>query len=396
MLGAINTHLSSATPTQRVIVSICLNLPFLFAFIVGLVASLLIDEWRALLNPFFIMIGCVVLSVCSCIQIGMLIRLWPRRRDQREMPASVSLLAALVATALACIAILGGNLTYPTNLVMITVVPIGLLLLGVKAVFQGLALAGVYLLINDYMLSHELIPYAPAYSPQAFATDQYLFIAEMVRTGILYSSVLGYGVVIAILAHQADHQREELTHMVRSDSLTGIANRRHFIARLEQECARQSRTAQPLCLAMIDADHFKKINDRYGHAMGDEVLVVIAERLRSHMRVPEDLPARLGGEEFAILFPDTDLEGAKTVCRRIQQSLAQTPFLSDGEKFHVTLSIGLVEASGVEGSGVEGWGYAADELLSMADDKLYQAKALGRDTVVSTKVTSDERFAPTA
>ena len=208
----------------------------------------------------------------------------------------------------------------------------------------------------------------------------------MIRTGILYSSVMGYGVIIAILANQADHQRDELTQLVRSDSLTGIANRRHFIARLEQECTRQSRTGQPLCLAMLDADHFKKINDRYGHAMGDEVLMVIAELLRSHMRVPEDLPARLGGEEFAILFNDTDLEGAKAVCRRIQESLAQTPFLSDGELFHVTLSIGLVE----------GWGIAADELLSMADDNLYKAKALGRDTVVSTKVVGDERFTPTA
>ena len=391
MLGAINAYLSSATPTQRVIVSICLNLPLLFAFIVGLVASLLIDEWRALLNPSFIMAGFVVLSVCTCVQIGMLVRLWPRRRDLQEIPVSVTLVALLVSTALGCIAILGGNLTYPTNLVMITVVPIGLLLLGLRAVFQGLALGGVFLLVNDYLLYHDLIPYAPAYSPQAFETNQYLFFAEMVRTGILYTSVIGYGVIIAILAHQADHQRDELIHMVRSDSLTGIANRRHFIERLEQECARQSRTEQPLCLAMIDADHFKKINDRYGHAMGDEVLMVIAELLRSHMRVPEDLPARLGGEEFAILFPDTDLEGAKTVCRRIQQSLAQTPFLSDGELFHVTLSIGLVE-----GSGTEGWGIAADELLSMADDNLYKAKALGRDTVVSTKVAGDERFAPTA
>ncbi|MBA52990.1 MAG: hypothetical protein CMK89_00910 [Pseudomonadales bacterium] len=388
MLGAINTYLSSATPTQRVIVSIWLNLPFLFVFIIGLAASLLIEEWRALLNPFYISSGCVILTVCACIQILMLIRLWPRRRELREIPVSVSLLAFLVATALGCVAILGGNLTYPTNLVMITVVPIGLLLLGLKAVFQGAALGALYLLTNDYLLYHDLVPYAPAYSPQAFETDQYLLLAEMVRTGILYTSVIGYGVIIAILANQADYQREGLIHMVRSDSLTGIANRRHFIARLEQECARQSRTDQPLCLAMIDADHFKKINDRYGHAMGDEVLVAIAEILRSHMRVPEDLPARLGGEEFAILFIDTDLEGAKTVCRRIQETLAQTPFLSDGEVFHVTLSIGLVEARGNEG-----WGVAADELLSMADDKLYQAKALGRDTVVSTKVAGDEKFA---
>lgn len=174
-------------------------------------------------------------------------------------------------------------------------------------------------------------------------------------------------------------------HMVRSDSLTGIANRRHFISRLEQECVRQSRTDQPLCLAMIDADHFKKINDRYGHAMGDEVLMVIADILRSHMRVPEDLPARLGGEEFAILFNDTDLDGAKTVCRRIQESLVQTPFSSDGELFHVTLSVGLVE----------GWRVAADDLLSLADDNLYKAKALGRDTVVSTKVDGDEEVAST-
>lgn len=389
MLSTIHSHLNSATPAQRVIVSIYLNLPLLLAVFTGLAAGLLIEDWRRLLNPFYMQLGFGVISVCALIQLAVLAYLWPRRKALGEAPLSTALLVVSVATYLAWVAILGGNLTYPTNLVIITVVPIGLLLLGTKVVLQGLAVAGIYLLINDYLLYRDLIPYAPAYSPAAFANNQYQLIAEIIRSGILYTSILGYALIIAVLAHHADQQRDELLLLVRSDSLTGISNRRHFISRLDQECSRQLRTQQGLCLAMIDADHFKQINDRYGHAMGDEVLIVIARLLGSHMRVPEDLPARLGGEEFAILFIDTDLEGAKTVCQRIQETLGQTPFVYQGQSFFVTLSIGLVEGHHLQ----------ADQLLLHADANLYKAKASGRDALVSSRVygeDSEAELPPTA
>ncbi len=125
---------------------------------------------------------------------------------------------------------------------------------------------------------------------------------------------------------------------------------------------------------MIDADHFKRINDTYGHLMGDTVLQGIAGLLSRHMRVPADLPARIGGEEFAILLPETDLDGALKVCQRVERSLQTLPFFCSGKSFTITLSMGVVESRDL----------LAENLVHYADANLYQAKAQGRDTIVAT------------
>lgn len=380
MLSSIRSFLSRATPAQRVVLGIFLNVPFLFAFMAAQSVGLFVEEWRALLNPKYIILGNYIIGSTVLVQFILLWRLWPARHSEKEIPRTFTLLAFMVGIALTYEAFLWGNLTFPTNMVIIAIVPIGLLILDLKSVAIPIAIAAVAIVLNDILIHAEIIPYAPGYMPEAFESGQHHLIAELFRSGIQYISLVTYGALTWVLFDQYDDQRQKLILTSRLDPLTGIANRRHFMNRLEEECGRQNRTRQPLCLAMIDADHFKQINDSYGHIMGDEVLRGIAAALSEQMRVPEDLPARIGGEEFAILFTDTNLEGAEKVCRRIQDELKQLNFVAAGKRFGITLSIGLVESKDLN----------HEAFMHYADANMYKAKAQGRNTMVSSQETRGE------
>ncbi|GJE63041.1 hypothetical protein LNAOJCKE_0233 [Methylorubrum aminovorans] len=163
----------------------------------------------------------------------------------------------------------------------------------------------------------------------------------------------------------------ELAKLARTDNLTGLANRRHFEEAFEQASRASARTGRPLSLLVIDADHFKNYNDRFGHAIGDAVLRGLADALRLSARRPNDLAARVGGEEFAILLPETDREGALQVAAAIHRATAALTLPSAGiEPGSVSVSIGLAVSSA---------GRAAAELYRRADAALYEAKSGGRN-----------------
>ena len=166
----------------------------------------------------------------------------------------------------------------------------------------------------------------------------------------------------------------ELERLAMTDELTGVPNRRHFLARLESERQRALRYRRQACLAMLDLDHFKKINDRYGHPAGDEVLKHFTEQLRRHMRC-EDMVGRLGGEEFAMLMPETASSGAQSVLDRIRRELAKAPLDSIAPGFRYTFSAGVAELGLTESSECKDW-------IHEADQALYRAKAGGRDRTV--------------
>ena len=171
----------------------------------------------------------------------------------------------------------------------------------------------------------------------------------------------------------------ELAKLARTDNLTGLANRRHFEEAFEQALRASARTGRPLSLLVIDADHFKTYNDRFGHAVGDAVLRGLAEALRLSVRRPSDLAARIGGEEFAILLPETDREGALQTATAIHRATAALTLPSAGiEPGCVTVSIGLAVSSA---------GGAAADLYRRADAALYDAKSGGRN---QTRCAPDE------
>ncbi len=157
------------------------------------------------------------------------------------------------------------------------------------------------------------------------------------------------------------------------DSLTGLANRRLCSAALEKELARAERFGEPLTLVLADIDDFKRINDRWGHPTGDDVLKTFADRLRESVR-EIDLAGRWGGEEFALLLPGTDLEGGRQLAERIRGQLGvQELRAPDGEPILISASFGVASFPAAANK---------NELVSAADLALYEAKRTGKDQVV--------------
>mgnify|MGYP001055048215 CR=1 FL=1 len=186
-------------------------------------------------------------------------------------------------------------------------------------------------------------------------------------------------VVAALLLARESRLRsaaqDELEKQARTDFLTGLANRRQFDESLEREWRRAARTGADLSIILFDADHFKQLNDRHGHGVGDEVLKLIANALDRCARRPGDLPARIGGEEFAMLLADTGAEGAHYVAQRVRFALRETSSLVGHTLPTVTLSAGIAATTGQSAG-------SASALLAAADAALYRAKEDGRDRVL--------------
>ncbi|MDF1537175.1 MAG: diguanylate cyclase [bacterium] len=163
-----------------------------------------------------------------------------------------------------------------------------------------------------------------------------------------------------------------LEEMAITDGLTGIPNYRFFIEKLDEEVKRSRRYKTPFSLIILDLDNFKEINDNYGHRHGDYVLREVAARLQQGLR-ETDLLARYGGDEFAMLLTQTDLEGGKNVADQVLERLS-VPITTDGFEHHILASIGLVyHDSRKEISG--------DDLIVAADNALYTAKEMGGDQI---------------
>jgi diguanylate cyclase (GGDEF)-like protein len=186
--------------------------------------------------------------------------------------------------------------------------------------------------------------------------------------------------VVAISRDMTEHKdlEQKLAALATLDGLTGIANRRHFDEHLEREWARARRDGTALALLLIDVDHFKKYNDRYGHQAGDACLKRVAQTLAVQTRRAADIAARYGGEEFVLLLPDTDRAGCELIGRKIRSSLADLGI--DHElnlpSRKVTVSIGGATATWQNAKA------SSSSLIEAADRALYSAKDEGRDRLV--------------
>ena len=179
--------------------------------------------------------------------------------------------------------------------------------------------------------------------------------------------MLTYSDVTDIVRHS-----EEMEKLATTDGMTGIYNRRHFLALADHEWDRAWRYGRPLSFLMIDIDFFKSINDRFGHQVGDEIIVHLAEMARTCKR-NTDVLARIGGEEFALLLPETDAHQAMTLAERLRAEVANHPLTVNSAEVPATVSIGIAAADRTM-TGIA-------DLMRAADHALYEAKRTGRNRV---------------
>jgi diguanylate cyclase len=172
--------------------------------------------------------------------------------------------------------------------------------------------------------------------------------------------------------HELEVKLEQMSELIREDQLTGSLNRRGLDDVLEREIARAERRESPLCIAMLDLDDFKRLNDTYGHTAGDEALVHLVRVIKDTLRTM-DVIARFGGEEFLIVLPDTTLEDASQTITRVQRELTKRIFMHNHERLLITFSAGIA---------LRGPDEDQSAIIKRADDALYQAKRAGKNRVV--------------
>jgi diguanylate cyclase (GGDEF)-like protein/putative nucleotidyltransferase with HDIG domain len=291
----------------------------------------------------------VLVCVTACITGVFLV--WAAER----LPASDLWLGMVLAfgTVLITLAVVfNHSISSPYSLIYVWVGFDGFFFLGRRAAFANLAWVGL-----NYALALILIPVHGQ--------------AEVGRWVVLIGTVGVIGYLADILRSRSEVLIDRLSEAARTDSLTGLLNRRGFEERLEDELRRASRTGGPVSLVVGDLDHFKLVNDRFGHHVGDEALrkfsALVLESKRSI-----DGAGRIGGEEFALVLPDTDAAGAHVLAERLRRHVRDALV-----EYGLPLSVSLGVAS------YPRHGQTSDELLRRADQAMYLAKRLGRDRSIS-------------
>ena len=208
-----------------------------------------------------------------------------------------------------------------------------------------------------------------------------VFIAEMAAILLDYNGAPSMLVALNDIS-QRKEMEAELFRQASTDSLTGISNRGYFQNQAEQEVRRARRFARDMTAMMIDIDHFKPINDTYGHAAGDSVIQGVVKRALESLRQSDSI-GRIGGEEFAVVLPETSLAAAYDVADRLRAHIEEKPIIAGSAAIACTVSIGIAQLSAQDG-GIE-------DLLHRADTALYAAKNKGRNRVEMAAITPLEK-----
>lgn len=194
--------------------------------------------------------------------------------------------------------------------------------------------------------------------------------------------------LITAVAKLREHN-SQLSAQVRTDHLTGLYNHRHFMETLEAEIERTARSGQPVALILLDLDHFKQVNDQWGHEVGNQALRLTADLMAGAMR-RVDAVCRYGGEEFAIISPGTTLTGAIQAAERLRRTIESTPLPVEEQSLTLTASLGLTVHERYRSA-------TPEQLIAEADGFLYEAKRTGRNRLChpqpaeTVQVSADER-----
>lgn len=268
-----------------------------------------------------------------------------------------------------------GTASFCAGLVLLGAPVFGFILLDRKAVWGATITALLVLVGLSYVTAYGLLPYAPV---MVTPTDQ---ASNLFWMNSVFFFAAPFFIVIILMADQMlkwwRKREDKIRHMSRTDALTGIHNRMSILNILDHEVTRAERTKSSLSMVILDLDHFKKVNDVWGHPTGDLVLKTAAKVLKHNIRAIDAL-GRYGGEEFVIVLPGADPEEAQKIIDRCRVKLSEAEIFSDNNTLiKVTASFGLVS---VNGHTVE-----SHTLIKTADEALYLAKHSGRNRI-ETKI----------
>lgn len=261
---------------------------------------------------------------------------------------------------------------FTTGIVLLGAPVFGFIVLDRLAVWLGVGTALALFLGLSIATVQGQLPYAPIMMPPTDAASAQFQLYSM----------LGFAaphfIFILLLADRTLNfwraRENTIRELSRTDTLTGLPNRRSIMELLQREVARTRRHGPPMCVVILDLDHFKKINDSWGHPTGDKVLQEAARVLRESMRQCDTI-GRYGGEEFMMVLPDTTSEGAAALLERCRSALATTVIRAEnGKAFHISASFGVV-------CNQKNMDTDAEALIKMADEALYRAKENGRNRV---------------
>lgn len=327
--------------------------------------------------------GLLSIELPNALLIGTTIMMYAGTRRQVALDVPWRLLAVFAATGMALVVALHRGIdSTPLRIVVMSLMHAGLCLGMAISVGRTLRTAvrrypHLFMMAMSFLVATGLVLRAAAYGTQVAgwlpSVDEQTMSLVFFACGTLSIPSLTLGAVmmanadiIARATWAADH-----------DHLTGAPSRRAFFALAEREHARAWRKPVPLSLLLFDVDHFKRINDTHGHAVGDRVLVEIVERTGAVLR-NRDGCGRLGGEEFAVLLPDTPLETALLVAERLRAALASAPQDTPGAGTGIAYTVSI-------GAATLELGETIASLLSRADTALYAAKSAGRNRVMAAE-----------
>ena len=366
---------------QRNTTAGCVFVSLIALFVVALIWTMLVwalldPDAGALFRAPVLTFMLAYTSLSALFNAGVALFSVPRYRSERPRHWLAYTLVTwqLISTTVAAIAF--GAKDTPFGVMLLASFALARCWFPMRILWPGLVASAAMIIVSEVLTQQGLMPYAPLFL-QPVETGQPLHPWLDAWLQVIYDiTVLFYSGLMFFLFGLMDRHARDLVDMTRIDALTGLLNRATFMRQFEEELQKQQRTQRPCCVLMCDVDHFKKVNDSYGHPAGDLVLVTMGALLKSATRFPVDVPARFGGEEFVVLLPETGLDAAMVVAERIAAQLRGQFFEIDGQRFSVTISIGVAQTLAAD----------AEQALRVADDNLYQAKHAGRDRVVASSV----------
>lgn len=268
-----------------------------------------------------------------------------------------------------------GLMSFPVGVVLVGAPVVGFILSDRYAVATAFLSSVLLVAVLSVLTMHNWIPYAPLTAGLYNEAGQMAPIWVVAYVIFALPHLLFIFGLSYFILERWKIREQEATHLSRTDSLTGLLNRRHIMSLLGKEKLLCETRKSDLAVVMIDLDHFKSINDKWGHDMGDAVLIEVAHTLRNSLRELDHV-GRYGGEEFLVVLPGLDTGQAEKLAQRVRTNIATTKVvLPNGERLPISASLGMCCYCGDAGTSIE-------DLVKRADVALYMAKDGGRDQLV--------------